>query len=332
MTRKYLLLFLFLQVFTYSFAQKTVPVILTAGQSNTDGRLRGVEKNGNNVDTRLDYLKSANALCMASAMSPYDPERLGMFGAFNPASGEENQPRMWAYDAVVYYMLTHDKAPACKASADGKLYVIKTSYGGTSIDPQIKCSPSKMPEVCNSWTKDYGSGYHWSADAQFLASTGIAGMPFSIDGDSAKYVGQSLLKAWIANIDAGLDALKAQGKKPEIKCMMWHQGESDRHAAKNYYENLKAMIAYVRQHLVEKTGNKKYARLPFFCGTVSHKSKQYAPAVEAALYQLEKEDKNFHVIDLQDMTLQKDQLHFDAPAAETFGKRMYQALLDNKVF
>ena len=41
--------------------------------------------------------------------------------------------------------------------------------------------------------------------------------------------------------------------------MLWHQGESDRHQARNYYHNLKQMITYILTYLVDKTGNKKYA-------------------------------------------------------------------------
>lgn len=304
--------------------QNVVPVIITAGQSNTDGRLNG--------DTRPAYLMQANDLCMASAQSPYREHQLGIFRPFFPASGEKMQPKRWAYDAVVYYKLTHNNTLPLEGVGGSPLYVIKTSYGGTSIDPSVKCSPSRIVKGANAWLKDYAQGYHWSADPKFLAATDCAEKPFTVAGDTAVYVGQSLLKAFIANIDAGIDALKKEGKTPDIRCMLWHQGESDRHAAAKYHDNIKAMLQYIRQHLVEKTGDKKYAELPFFCGTVSHKSKQYSKVIEDAQYQLQKEDPNFHVIDLSDMTLQQDQLHFDAPAAETFGQRLYKALIDNKIF
>jgi lysophospholipase L1-like esterase len=41
---------------------------------------------------------------------------------------------------------------------------------------------------------------------------------------------------------------------------------------------------------------------------------------------LAKEDSNFHVVDISDGTLGKDQLHFDANGAETLGKRMYEVI------
>lgn len=114
----------------------------------------------------------------------------------------------------------------------------------------------------------------------------------------------------------------------EIKAFLWHQGESDRHKGKNYYKNLKAVIAYVRNFLVEKTGNKQYKKLPFICGTVAHSNKQYSADVETALYKLAKEDKNFYVIDMSKAELQKDRLHFTAESAEYLGIKMYNKLVD----
>ena len=114
----------------------------------------------------------------------------------------------------------------------------------------------------------------------------------------------------------------------EIKAFLWHQGESDRHKGKNYYKNLKDVVAYVRNFLVEKTGNKQYKKLPFICGTVSRSNKQYSADVEAALYKLAKEDKNFYVIDMSKAELQRDQLHFTAEAAEYLGIEMYNKLVE----
>ena len=88
------------------------------------------------------------------------------------------------------------------------------------------------------------------------------------------------------------------------------------------------MVAYVRNFLVEKTGNKRYKKLPFICGTVSRSNKQYSADVEAALYKLAKEDKNFYVIDMSKAELQRDQLHFTAEAAEYLGIEMYNKLVE----
>ncbi len=108
--------------------------------------------------------------------------------------------------------------------------------------------------------------------------------------------------------------------------MLWHQGESDRSQADSYHDNLKAVVNYVRSYLVNKTGQQKYARLPFICGTFSKVSKQGSPKVTAALYQLQQEAPDFYVVDVSDATLGRDQIHFDAAGAELLGKRMFDKL------
>ena len=84
----------------------------------------------------------------------------------------------------------------------------------------------------------------------------------------------------------------------------------------------------MRNFLVEKTGEKKYKKLPFICGTVARSNKQYNKEVEEALYRLAKEDKHFYVIDMSDAKLQRDQLHFTAESAEYLGIQMYNRLVD----
>ena len=72
-----------------------------------------------------------------------------------------------------------------------------------------------------------------------------------------------------------------------------------------YYENLKAVVAYVRNHLSEKTGE-DYSKLPFIFGTVAKKNKQYGSEVEEAMKRLAKEDKNAYLIDMSDAELMGD--------------------------
>ena len=172
-----------------------VPVVLVAGQSNTDGRVDNAEQ----------------------------PEY-------------SQKPKRWAYDAVVYYEL--------ERLWQRPFYVIKESLGGTAIDPRCESN----------------SNMHWSADPDYLASTAAS--------DKG---GLSLLKAFIGNIGACID--NQLSKLPEgydIKFMLWHQGESDRSQADSYHDNLKAVVDYVRTYLVNKTGQQKYARLPFICDTLGH--------------------------------------------------------------
>lgn len=134
---------------------------------------------------------------------------------------------------------------------------------------------------------------------------------------------KSLLKAFEQQIDNCLPNLP---KNFVIKCLIWHQGESDQKAADRYYDNLKAVITHLRQHLVEKTGDVRYVSLPVICGTFAKGSRQGSPKVVEALYRLQSDDINFHVVDASDLSLQRDQLHFDAQGAMTLGERVFEKL------
>ncbi|MDE5571218.1 MAG: sialate O-acetylesterase, partial [Prevotella sp.] len=94
-----------------------------------------------------------------------------------------------------------------------------------------------------------------------------------------------------------------------------------------YYDNLKAVVAYVRRYLVEKTGDERYARLPFICGSFSLQSRDRSELVVQAQKRLAEEDANFHVVDISDGALQRDRLHFNAQGAELLGRRMYEQLV-----
>ena len=264
--------------------QEPAVVILTAGQSNTDGRVGNEEL--------PDYIqRDGYKYCQWSFGSGVHSGN-GRFEPFAPRIYNENKPRRWAYDAVVYYML--------EKQLQRPFYVIKESLGGTAIDT-----------LCRS-----NSNMHWSADPTYLQRTAAS--------DKG---GLSLLKAFTENIGSCID--NKLSKLPEgydIKAMLWHQGESDRSQADRYYDNLKAVVAYLRTYLVNKTGQQKYAHLPFICGTFSTQSRQGSLKVVEALRRLEQEDPDFHVVDVSDATLQKDQIHFDASGAELLGMRVYSKL------
>ena len=293
MTKRFLTLAMTLLTALAMWADGPVTVIITAGQSNTAGRCMN--------DQLPDYIKAldgAYKYCQWSYTNGNTrrQEAEGVFRPFWPEMESKNKPGRFAYDAIVYYRV--------EQALQQPFYVIKHAEGGTAIDPACKSSKN----------------HHWSADEAFLDST-----------TSVNHGGLSLLKALEDNIDKSLDALKAQGKQPDIKCMLWHQGESDRGKAAKYYTNLKAMVAHIRQHLVEKTGNKKYASLPFICGTVPTNSKQYNKGVEDAMLQLANDDPNFHVIQMGEGTFIGDQLHFDLPTAERLGNAMFQKMKELKL-
>ena len=264
--------------------KKPVAVIITAGQSNTDGRVSN--------DELPDYIKERGYRHCWWSYGSDTISGNGRFERFWPRVAKPDNTRRWGYDAVVYYLIDQ------KAKRD--FYVIKESLGGTAIDT-----------ACVSTSRMY-----WSASPAYLASTAAA--------DKG---GKSLLKAFTENIGACIDNELYQQKGGfEIKAFLWHQGESDKKMAAHYYDNLKAVVAYVRAYLVEKTGEERYAHLPFICGTYSLKSRDRSEQVVEALHRLAEEDSDFHVVDIEDATIQRDRLHFDAKGAELLGQRVYERL------
>lgn len=102
-------------------------------------------------------------------------------------------------------------------------------------------------------------------------------------------------------------------------------------AADRYYDNLKAVIQHIREHLVQVTGKKKYRKLPIVCGTFSKDSRQGSQQVTDALYRLASEDKHFYVVDASDLPLLSDRLHFNAQGAQTLGQRVYDIMMEKKI-
>jgi len=260
-------------------------VIITAGQSNTDGRV-------DNQELPEKIRRYGYRHCLWSYGSDTLSGR-GRFERYWPRVAKPDNTKRWGYDAVVYYLIDRQ--------VKRDFYVIKESLGGTAIDT-----------ACASTSRMY-----WSAAPEYLAATAAS--------DKG---GKSLLKAFTENIGACIDTqLSKLQEGYEIKAFLWHQGESDKKMAANYYDNLKAVVAYVRAYLVEKTGDERYSRLPFICGTYSLKSRDRSEQVVDALHRLSREDSHFHVVDASDLSIQKDRLHFDAQGAETLGRRYYKRLV-----
>ena len=277
-------------------ATETVPVFITAGQSNTAGRCMN--------DNLPDYIKAlgeANSGAYQYCNWSYTngstrlSESEGVFRKFWPEMESANNSGRFAYDAILYYWI--------EKALQKDFYVVKHAMGGTSIDPT--CTSSK--------------DYHWSADATWLS-----------ENTSCNDGGLSMLKALCSNIEKSIDAIEAAGKSADIKAIVWHQGESDRTGTgpDGYHDNLQAVVKYIRDYLVDKTGDAKYATLPFICGTVPPQSKQYNKKVYDALFTLAEEDANFHVIKTEPGTFIGDDLHFDANCAERLGIGMYNKMVE----
>lgn len=275
---------------------RRVPVLLVAGQSNTDGRVLNQdlpnylkdygEANGGHYKYALWCYGSAGKIQTCDSLSG------SLFAPYWPFVAKEDNHERHGYDAYLYYLLEQEwQRP---------FYVVKWSLGGTAIHPKASST----------------SGKHWCAMPEYLA-----------ENRSTLSGGKSLLKSFIEELDLCLDGPLGQLKEGyDIKAMVWHQGESDYKHGEDYAEQLKAVVLYVRQHLVEKTGNKRMAKLPFICGTVSRLNKCYSKEVEDGMYKLQRELKNFYVIDMQSGALQRDKLHFTASSAEELGRGMFEKM------
>lgn len=184
-------------------------------------------------------------------------------------------------------------------------YAIKCAYGGTSVAPGA--THAHLPI--------------WYADRQWISEN----------------------KAYRGNIDEGKSltlaltdgfkecAEKTLSKLPngyDVKAIMWHQGESDRRKAADYYENLKNMITFMREQIYAVTGDESDKTLPFILGTVPHDSKQYSAEVEKAHLKVAQDLPNVYALDLSDVPLRDDILHFDGPGTEYVGKLMFNKLVE----
>ncbi len=288
--RKILLFVYTLLIYITAVAGRPVRVIITAGQSNTDGRCPNTELpayiKALTKDT-VNFQRGAYNFCHIS-QNRVD----GRFERFWPQATKQGVENSWAYDAVTYLWLDQ--------MVRDPLYIIKWAVGGTSI----------------AIDKDSGNSAHWSANKSWLKKSRS-----TADG------GRSLLLSLTQQIDACIDKTLSTLKDGyQVDALLWHQGESDYKQGKAYYKNLKAVFGYIRRHLTEKTG-KDYSRLPVIMGSIARNNKCYSEEVDEAMKRLANEDPNIYLIDMSRATLQRDCLHFDAQSAEYLGIQVYDRLL-----
>lgn len=193
-------------------------------------------------------------------------------------------------------------------AADQDFYSIKCTYGGTSITPgQYNDDEAAWKPV---WYAD--SAWIVRNDAHNSKDGGLS-LSLSLTDGFAKCVEETLSK-----IKKGYD----------VKAIMWHQGESDRKKPDEYYRNFKDMITFMRERIYAVTGKEKDKNLPFIFGTVPHASRQYNPVIEAAQLKVAKELPNVYPIDLSDVSLQDDELHFDGKGTDYVGRLMFNKLVE----
>lgn len=217
----------------------------------------------------------------------------GKFGKYQP--GET-----FAFCDVTNYLL--DKA------LNKDFYSIKCTYGGTSITPgQYNDDEAAWKPV-------------WYADSIWLAGNKAHN---SIDGGLSLTL--SLTDGFVKCVEETLGRLR---NGYDVKAIMWHQGESDRKNPDEYYRNFRDMITFMREQIYAVTGKEKDRTLPFIFGTVPHASLQYNPVIEAAQLRVAKELPDVYPIDLRDVPLKEDLLHFNGAGTEYVGKLMFNKLVE----
>ncbi len=281
------LLFAWKGALAQSSKNEPVHVIITAGQSNTDGRVSNLllpnYLKALATDT-VNFTEGAYRYCKIS-----QNRNDGNFVPYFP-KGRVSEG-YWTYDAVTYYLL--------EQALQQDFYVVKYAVGGTSIQ----------------YPNDTAKGRYWSADPRWLVKT-----------KSVENKGKSLLLSFTGAIDAAIDnTLSKIGQGYQVDAFLWHQGESDDVYDKKYYENLHALIAYVRRYLTEKTG-KDYSRLPFIFGTIPKANRHFNPLVDIAMRRIADEDPHSFLVDMAEGKLQRDRTHFNEESAEYLGREMYKLL------
>ena len=272
----------------YEFPRRKV--FLMGGQSNADGR----SATSTMPQFIQDYAAKGSKFCYWSYANGTDAA-WQMFGGkllpYMPYT-DNNTTSRCGFDGIVYHLI--------EQSLQQRFFVIKESRGGTAID-------TRCTSTGDLW---------WNAAPDWLAT-------------HAPRSGHSLAMEFTDNIGLCIDNVLSQlAEGYQIMCIMWHQGEADRTQPAAYHDNLQQLVSYLRSYLVGKTGDTRYAQLPFIAGTVNRNSTQYNAVVEQAVLQLATEDANFHIVDMSDCKLGSDVLHFDAAGCADAAQRMFDKLTE----
>lgn len=186
-------------------------------------------------------------------------------------------------------------------------YSVKCTYGGSAIQPGA--TAAKVP--C------------WYANLDDKAWEDTAHAAVS----DVNYGSLSLALVQRFRMLAESTLSKIEGGY-KVRAIMWHQGESDRGASAKYYDNLKNLILYFRQRIYEITGDEDALHLPFIMGSVCRKSTQYNKTVEEAHWKMTMDLENVYCIDMSNVPLRSDNLHFNSVSTEYLGICMFNKLVE----
>ncbi len=152
-----------------------------------------------------------------------------------------------------------------------------------------------------------------------LAGDWVAGGDASMFGDGPEY------QVFQTTVADGLAALAEAypSASIEVQAMVWMQGESDANRtswAERYEDNLRTFIEDVRLTFGQN--------LPFIIGrlSVGQTALNHEELVRAAQDVVAEENPWTGIIDTDDLTLQSDNIHFDADGQMGLGRRFAEAV------
>lgn len=284
-------------VFSQVVSATGVPVIIVAGQSNTDGRIKTTE-------TAFPYTLNHTQIsyCNGDVNGSYPVVDEGNFVTYGTIP-RSDAGESWGYDAIIYNNIQ------TLLGGNTDFYVIKQSKGNTAV---------------NAMSTSGNNQHWWSVNPVWLDRN-----------TSANQGGRSLFKALKDNIDKSLKVLEDDNKEYDIKFLMWHQGEADRGKGAEYETQMKAVIGELRNYLVERTGNNKYSNLPVILGGIADVSGEYKAEVEAGKQALASADAHVYYAPTGTMTLDEDfrsdKVHFNATGAEKLATSVWDIITTNNL-
>jgi len=136
---------------------------------------------------------------------------------------------------------------------------------------------------------------------------------------------KKILPDWESRITTGLNYLNTNSINYDLKCVIWHQGESDSfgQGPALYYDELKALIAEIRTHT--NTPNLKW-----ILGGINTSSTSYNQIVQDAKIQIASEDSDVFYVPVLNGTqyLNADSLHFNASGGIDLAEGIFDVIKD----
>lgn len=192
---------------------------------------------------------------------------------------------------------------------------------GYSIAPGFKRGPQTLPAATFGMEVVFGPKMAELSEGRRIAIVKVSkgGTNLRQDWDPVESEGDMLYPLLIETVEAALKALVQQGDRPQLKGMLWHQGESD-HTNRSYAEQLVQFVAQLRADLSEPA-------LPVAIGAVyRHEDGKRDDLRQRQLDAAETIPYATHVS--SDGLTTYDSTHFDTASLVEFGQRMATAMTE----